>query len=234
VRPAQKRGTVSINDFEQLKVIGRGGFSRVVLARKKDTGQLYAIKILKKERIVKEKKIKPLLSERKILEDLKTHPFIIKMHWAFHSHSELFFVMDLCTGGELFFHLVQNRKFDEGLTKFYMTELLMGMEYLHERDIVFRDLKPENILVDLDGHLRIADFGLSKKIPNREKSYSFCGSPEYLSPEMINNAMGHDRRLDIYCLGVLLYEMLTGLPPFYDEDHQKMFGKVLTEKPKLN
>ena len=90
---------------------------------------------------------------------------------------------------------------------------------MHERDIVFRDIKPENILVDMDGHIRIADFGLSKIIEENGRSYSFCGSPEYLSPEMLQSMEGHDRRIDIYSLGVLLYEMLTGLPPFFDEDH---------------
>ena len=108
-----------------------------------------------------------------------------------------------------------------------MTEILLGFKHLHDRDIVYRDIKPENILVDMDGHIRIADFGLAKKIGERERSHSFCGSPEYLSPEMLKNEEGHDRRLDIYCLGVLLYEMLTGLPPFYDEDHIKMFEKVM-------
>ena len=110
---------------------------------------------------------------------------------------------------------------------------------MHERDIVYRDIKPENILIDMDGHVRIADFGLSKIIKEHERSYSFCGSPEYLSPEMLNqldgnHVEGHDRRLDIYCLGVLLYEMLTGLPPFYDKDHQRMFDNILHDEPVLD
>jgi serum/glucocorticoid-regulated kinase 2 len=137
--------------------------------------------------------------------------------------------MDICTGGELFYHLLQQRRFSEKLAKFYMCEILLGFKYMHEHDIVYRDIKPENILVDMDGHIRIADFGLSKIIPENERSHSFCGSPEYLSPEMLQNSEGHDRRLDIYCLGVLLYEMLTGLPPFYDEDHNMMFEKIMTE-----
>ena len=105
---------------------------------------------------------------------------------------------------------------------------------MHERDIVFRDIKPENILVDMDGHIRIADFGLSKIIEENGKSHSFCGSPEYLSPEMLQSMEGHDRRIDIYSLGVLLYEMLTGLPPFFDENHQKMFENIMTHEPLLD
>ena len=105
---------------------------------------------------------------------------------------------------------------------------------MHERNIVFRDIKPENILVDMDGHIRIADFGLSKIIEENEKSHSFCGSPEYLSPEMLQSMEGHDRRIDIYSLGVLLYEMLTGLPPFFDENHQKMFENIMTQEPLLD
>lgn len=135
-----------------------------MLARKKDTGRLYAIKILKKSRIAKERKIKPLLSERHVLEIIN-HPFVIKMHWAFQTSNELFFVMDVCTGGQLFFHMSQYKRFTEDIARFYMCEMLLGFEYLHKNDIVFRDMKPENILVDMDGHLRIADFGLAKIIP---------------------------------------------------------------------
>ena len=111
-----------------------------------------------------------------------------------------------------------------------MCEILLGFRHLHERDIVYRDIKPENILIDMDGHIRIADFGLAKVIRENERSHSLCGSPEYLSPEMIVHGEGHDRRLDIYSLGVLLYEMLTGLPPYYDENHEVMFDKILHDE----
>lgn len=142
--------------------------------------------------------------------------------------------MDICTGGELFTHLLQHRTFSERLAKFYMSEILLGFKYLHERNIVYRDIKPENILVDMDGHIRVADFGLAKIIAPRERSFSFCGSREYLSPEMLLNNEGHDHRLDIYCLGVLLYEMLTGLPPYYDEDQARMFENILNADLILN
>ena len=125
--------------------------------------------------------------------------------------------MDVCTGGELFFHLNKLSKFTEDQAKFYFCEVLLGLEYLHDQDIVYRDIKPENILIDVDGHAKIADFGLSKVIPAQHHSYSFCGSPEYMAPEMLL-ATGHDRKVDIYCLGALLFEMLTGLPPFYNKD----------------
>jgi serum/glucocorticoid-regulated kinase 2 len=186
-----KRKQISAGDFQMIKVIGRGGFSRVLLIRKKDTGRLYAMKIVKKNKIIREKKIKPILSERAILETLD-HPFIVKLHWAFQSKEELFFVMDICTGGEIFFHLNNFKKFNEKLAKFYFIEILLGLEYLHSKDIVYRDIKPENILVDIEGHVKIADFGLAKIIPQREKSFSFCGSPEYMSPEMLKGR-GHDK-----------------------------------------
>lgn len=202
--------------------MGRGGFSTVILGRKKDTGRVYAIKILPKDKVVGAGHLKPVLTERDIMAKLD-HPFLIKLHWAFQSASQLYFVMDICTGGELFTHLVHQSKFTESQAKFYICEVLLGFKYLHERNIVFRDIKPENILIDIDGHIRIADFGLSKVIQQDERSNSICGSPEYLSPEMLQPGEGHDRRVDIYSLGVLLFEMLTGLPPFYDEDQQKMF-----------
>ena len=123
-----QKADVCGKDFDQIKVIGRGGFSRVILVRKKDTGRLYAMKIMKKDKILREKKLKPILSERKVLEKL-SHPFIIKLHWAFQSNEELFFVMDLCTGGEIFFHLNRLRKFSEQHAMFYFAEILLGVEY---------------------------------------------------------------------------------------------------------
>lgn len=141
-------------------------------------------------------------------------------------------MMDLCTGGEVFFHLNRLKRFSEEQAKFYFCEILLGIEYLHSKNVVYRDIKPENILFDIDGHIRIADFGLTKIIPLRAKSHSFCGSPEYMSPEMLNGT-GHDRKVDFYCLGALLFEMLTGLPPFYCKDTKKMYHRILNDALEL-
>lgn len=141
--------------------------------------------------------------------------------------------MDFCPGGELFYHLHNIGRLNEDQARFYVAEILTGIEYLHNMDIVYRDLKPENILLDIDGHVRITDFGLSKEgISEKAQSYSFCGSPEYMSPEMLK-AAGHGREVDFYSIGALLYEMLTGLPPFYDTNRSQMYMRILNDDLEL-
>lgn len=141
--------------------------------------------------------------------------------------------MDFCPGGELFYHLHNLGRLTEEQARFYISEILLGLEYLHSLDILYRDLKPENILLDIDGHVKITDFGLSKEnILQGQKSHSFCGSPEYMSPEMLQG-LGHGRVLDFYSLGALLYEMLTGLPPFYDSNKSQMYKNILQTPAKL-
>lgn len=137
--------------------------------------------------------------------------------------------MDFCPGGELFYHLHNVGRFTEEQSKFYFAEIILGLEYLHSREIAYRDLKPENVLLDIDGHVRLTDFGLSKEnLGKHSKTYSFCGSPEYMSPEMLSG-FGHGRSVDFYSIGSLLFEMLTGLPPFYDENRTKMYWKIINE-----
>jgi serine/threonine protein kinase len=221
--------------FTPLKVIGKGGFSKVLLGnpqsvRRKDSGQLYAMKIIKKQFIVRAKKLSQIATERKVM-GLLNHPFIVKLNWAFQSVTsmqtdELCLVMDFCPGGELFFHLHNIGRFSEDQAKFYFAEVLIALEHLHSLDIVYRDLKPENILLDLDGHVRLADFGLAKdRMHEGALTYSFCGSPEYMSPEMLEKR-GHGRAVDYYSLGALLYEMVTGLPPFYSTDKTEMYEQI--------
>ena len=220
---------VSMVDFEIIKVVGEGASCCVMQVRKKDTGKLYAIKMMNKDRILtNHKRMERALMERQVLVKTK-HPFVIQMYWAFQTRTHLFFVLEFCAGGELFFHMMKRNRFDEATAKFYFCEVLLGLEYLHSRNILYRDLKPENILLDLDGHIRLTDFGLSKEeaaqaATNDAKFTSFVGTAGYLSPEMIKRE-GHGKPLDFYCLGCLLYVMLTGSLPYYQGNWDEMFAK---------
>lgn len=138
--------------------------------------------------------------------------------------------MEFCPGGELFYHLRRLKRLPEASARIYFIELCLGIRYLHKNNIIYRDIKPENILLDIDGHLKIADFGLAK--PEMDKlglAHSFCGSPEYMAPEMLLK-QGHNESVDIYCLGALLYELIVGIPPFYSRDTSKMFERILEEE----
>ncbi len=224
-------------DFEIIKMIGKGGFSNVyegngtadiVIVRHRATGRIYAMKVIKKDSLEKENKVRQVMNEKAIMEQLD-HPCIVKLHWAFQTKSKLHFVMDFCAGGELFYHLHNVGKLTEKQAQFYFAEIVLGLEYLHKHSIIYRDLKPENVLLDIDGHVRLADFGLSKdKISLSSLTNSFCGSPEYMSPEMLQQT-GHTLTVDYYSLGALVYEMIVGLPPHYSTDRDEMYERILTE-----
>jgi serine/threonine protein kinase len=224
---------VDRSHFEVVKMIGKGGFSRVLEVRKKDSGELFAMKSMNKAFLKREHKIPQVLTERQVMARLN-HPFIVQLKWAFQSvrvsqDHELHLVMDFCPGGELFFHLHNLGRFSEDQAKFYFGEIVLGLEHLHNNNIIYRDIKPENILLDIDGHVKLTDFGLAKEHLNSSAiSYSFCGSPEYMSPEMLRR-QGHGRPVDFYSLGALLFEMLTGLPPFYSRNKTKMYGRIQQE-----
>jgi len=149
------------------------------------------------------------------------------MNMAFQSKDKLYFVLDYCAGGELFFHLGKLGKFPEPRARFYAAEIILAISYVHSLDIIYRDLKPENVLLDAQGHIRLTDFGLSKEGISSSSSgaNSFCGTPEYLAPEILNR-QGHGRAVDWWSLGALLYEMLSGLPPFYCQDRERLFEKI--------
>jgi len=216
----------SLDDFEMVRVLGKGSFGKVMLCRKKDTQQLYAMKVLKKEHVLKRKQVAHTRTERSVL-GLVDHPFVVKLYYAFQTGDKLHFVLDFCSGGELFFHLGRAGRFSEGRGRFYTAEIALALGHLHTKSVVYRDLKPENILLDSEGHIKLADFGLSKEGVNSGESgaRSFCGTPEYLAPEVLNRT-GHGTSVDWWSLGALLYEMLTGLPPWYSQDRQKMFASI--------
>jgi len=148
----------------------------------KSTGKMLALKLIEKAFIIKNKKEVIVRNERNIMTLLK-HPFLLKLEYAFESRNYLGFAMEYCSGGELFYHLRRIKRMTEEQARFYFTEICLGIEYLHDRFIIYRDIKPENILLDLDGHVRIGDFGLSKPdMDTNDFAYSFCGSPEYMAP----------------------------------------------------
>ncbi|KAM3133920.1 hypothetical protein pb186bvf_014035 [Paramecium bursaria] len=223
----QDADNVNIKDFTLVRCIGSGGFSRVYLVRYKVNGKFYAMKLIDKEFVLQNKKQDLIQNERDIMSVIK-HPFTVKMEYAFESKNYIIFIMEFCSGGELFYQLKQVRRMTEEQALFYFTEICLGMLYLHQVGIIYRDIKPENILVDIDGHIRIADFGLSKIQTEDEYAYSFCGSPEYMAPEMLLKT-GHNYQVDHYCLGALLYELVTGLPPFYSRNTQKIYDSILNE-----
>eukprot|EP01105_Mastigella_eilhardi_P009139 TRINITY_DN2173_c0_g1_i4.p1 TRINITY_DN2173_c0_g1~~TRINITY_DN2173_c0_g1_i4.p1 ORF type:complete len:381 (-),score=98.71 TRINITY_DN2173_c0_g1_i4:720-1793(-) len=223
---SQTKQKVCADDFQLMKVVGKGSFGKVLQVRKKDDGRIYAMKILKKANIVARKQVAHTLSEKLIMQQIN-HPFIVKLYFAFQTEDKLYMIMDFINGGELFYHLKKEGKFSESRVKLYAAEITMALKHLHEHDIVYRDLKPENILIDYEGHIKITDFGLSKQVAQEGSTSTFCGTPEYLAPEVLKG-QSHSFPVDWWSLGTLVYEMLTGLPPFYSSNHHQMYQRILS------
>ena len=215
---------VTLNDFKMIKVIGRGTFGKVCLAQYKKTKKYYAMKILKKNVILEHDQIKNILLEKKILENLN-YQFLVGMDFCFQTQERIYFVMNFIRGGELFSHLYDCKFFPEKKARFYSAIIGLSLEYLHTHGIVYRDIKPDNILIDEDGYLKLADFGMAKMLKDQEKAFSICGTPEYFAPEIITRE-GHNKSADWWSYGVLLYEMLCGIPPFYSKNTKKMFELI--------
>lgn len=220
-------------DFEFLKVIGKGSFGKVLLAKHKHEGKIYAVKVLQKAHIMKRNEVKHIMSERSVLLKNVKHPFLVGLHYSFQTADKLYFVLDYVNGGELFFHLQRERCFAEPRARFYAAEMASALGYLHSLNIIYRDLKPENILLDGQGHVVLTDFGLCKEgIEGLGTTSTFCGTPEYLAPEVLRK-QPYDRTVDWWCLGAVLYEMLYGLPPFYSREHAEMYDNILHKPLKL-
>ncbi|KAE8234926.1 hypothetical protein CF326_g42 [Tilletia indica] len=231
-RLAAKKLTPS--DFEYLKLIGRGTFGRVFQVRKKDTKRIYAMKVLSKREIAAKQEVTHTMGERKILEKSLDCPFLVGLKFSFQSSKELFFVTDYKSGGELFWHLQREGRFLEDRARFYVAELVLALEHLHKYDIVYRDLKPENILLDATGHVALCDFGLSKPdLGAGQLTNTFCGTTEYLAPEVLLDESGYSKLVDFWSLGVLLFEMCCGWSPFYAEDTQQMYRNICFGKIKF-
>ncbi|XP_041051529.1 ribosomal protein S6 kinase alpha-6 isoform X2 [Carcharodon carcharias] len=217
--------------FELLKVLGQGSFGKVFLVRKAvgpDAGQLYAMKVLKKATLKVRDRVRTKM-ERDILVEVN-HPFIVKLHYAFQTEGKLYLILDFLRGGDVFTRLSKEVMFTEEDVKFYLAELALALDHLHSLGIVYRDLKPENILLDEGGHIKLTDFGLSKESVDQEKkAYSFCGTVEYMAPEVVNRR-GHTQSADWWSFGVLMFEMLTGTLPFQGKDRNETMNMILKAK----
>ena len=224
---------LSYQDFEPLKLIGTGSFGKVLLVKYNSNNNLYAMKVLNKSQIKLKKQEENTKNERDLMVKLN-NPFILSIKFAFQDESKLYIVSEFLQGGDLFYHLHHSTiNLTEEVAKFYIIELILGLEFLHQNNVIFRDLKPENILLDSEGHIRISDFGLSKILENsRDKAYTLCGTLKYLAPEILKNK-GYEKSVDWWSLGCIFYEMLMGHLPF------KINGNVIDpevfeEKIKFN
>ncbi|KAJ3378895.1 hypothetical protein HDU84_007222 [Entophlyctis sp. JEL0112] len=225
-----EKKTFTVDDFSILKLVGKGSYGRVMLVKKKDTGRVYAMKILSKKDIVKKQEIEHTLCERNVLIHGLSSPFLVSLKFSFQTPEKLFLVVDYFNGGELFYHLQQNRVFPEEVAKFFVAEITCALEFLHGRGIAYRDLKPENLLLDSNGHIVLTDFGLSKDhLVYGQQTNTYCGTAAYLAPEvLIGN--GYDWSVDWWSLGIVFYEMMTGLPPFFSENVNLMYTKILHDE----
>ncbi|KAM3836654.1 ribosomal protein S6 kinase alpha-3 isoform 2-T2 [Vipera latastei] len=219
------------SQFELLKVLGQGSFGKVFLVKKisgPDAKQLYAMKVLKKATLKVRDRVRTKM-ERDILVEVN-HPFIVKLHYAFQTEGKLYLILDFLRGGDLFTRLSKEVMFTEDDVKFYLAELALALDHLHSLGIIYRDLKPENILLDEEGHIKLTDFGLSKEsIDHEKKAYSFCGTVEYMAPEVVNRR-GHTQSADWWSFGVLMFEMLTGTLPFQGKDRKETMTMILKAK----
>lgn len=213
-------------DLDLKSTLGTGTFGRVVLSQHRPSKKYFALKIMTISEVIRLKQVDHVRSEKAILNVVR-HPFIVNMLWSDHDQTYLYMLLEYVPGGELFSYLRNAGRFNNTTGNFFAAEIVSALDYLHSQNIVYRDLKPENLLLDREGHLKLTDFGFAKTLMDR--TFTLCGTPEYLAPEIIQSK-GHNKAVDWWALGILIYEMLVGYPPFYGERPFGIYKKILSGK----
>lgn len=220
---------ITINDFNIISVLGRGHYGKVMLVQKEGKRKLYALKAVKKSHVAKSNHTQFVFTEKNILCSIY-HPFIVKLSFSFESDTKYYIGMRYIPGGDLFGLIAKKRRLELSDVKIYAAEIFLALSYLHCKFIIYRDLKPENILLNLDGHIKIADFGLAKELGCHKNTSTFCGTPEYLAPEVVEH-QSYSFPADWWSYGCVLYKMLTGSSPFTDENRNRLYKKIVEEEP---
>ncbi|GAB1608114.1 cGMP-dependent protein kinase 1-like isoform X2 [Argonauta hians] len=224
--PNKEFEDLRLDQMEVVATLGVGGFGRVELVQlSTDKNKTFALKCLKKKHIVDTRQQDHIYSEKKIMTESNS-PFVVKMYRTFRDKKYIYMLMEACLGGELWSILRDKGQFDEGMSRFYIACVLEALGYLHRKHIIYRDLKPENLLLDRSGYIKLVDFGFAKHVEPGRKTWTFCGTPEYVAPEIILNK-GHDHAVDYWGLGILMYELLNGTPPFSGHDPMKTYNIIL-------
>ncbi|XP_077107263.1 ribosomal protein S6 kinase beta-2 [Ranitomeya variabilis] len=226
--------TLSPQCFHILRVLGRGSYGKVFQVKKvtgSNSGRIFAMKVLQKALLIcHAKDTEHATAERSVLEAVR-HPFIVDLVYAFQTHGKLYLILECLSGGELFLHLEREGIFMEDTACFYLAEITLALGHLHSLGIIYRDLKPENVMLSAQGHIKLTDFGMCKEsIHGDSVTHTFCGTVEYMAPEILARK-GHNRVVDWWSLGILLYDMLTGSPPFTGNNRKKIIDKILKGKP---
>mmetsp|Transcript_64357 Transcript_64357/g.100349 ORF Transcript_64357/g.100349 Transcript_64357/m.100349 type:complete len:320 (-) Transcript_64357:246-1205(-) len=225
---------VNLADYQMTRTLGVGSFGRVKFAQYKQDGKFYAVKFMKKHEIIKLKQVDHINNEKRLMAQID-YPFVVNMMGYTKDDRFVYIVMECIGGGELFTHLRRARKFSDEQSKFYAAHVAGAFAHCHAKNIIHRDLKPENILMCQNGYSKLTDFGFAKIIEPGTRTYTLCGTPEYIAPEVLLNK-GHGKPVDWWTLGILIYEMIVGYPPFVDEDPMGIYQKILSGKivfPKL-
>ena len=226
-RVSSNKRTMDLDDFNLIRVIGRGSYAKVFLVEYKKNDKLYAMKVIKKSMVNDDEDIDWVQTEKHVFEQATNHPFLVGLHSCFQTDSRLFFVIEYLCGGDLMYHMQRKRRLPEDHARFYAAEIALALDFLHSKGIIYRDLKLDNVLLDIEGHIKLTDYGMCKENLKRgETTNTFCGTPNYIAPEMLRGE-SYDYAVDWWALGVLSYEMMAGRSPFEINENP-------SENPDLN